>query len=339
MRRFSGQTRWTTLGVGLPNERTPVKYTVVIPAFNSASVVGETIDRTTTFLRALGESYEVIVVNDGSRDETWDVLRRCALNQPGLVAIDLLRNYGQHTAVLCGLRASNGEYTITLDDDLQNPPEEIRHLIDKADEGHDLVIGRFRRKHHAWYRRVGTWIIGGVNRRIFRKPKGLILTNFRLIRRDVVDRICSYDTNFPYIPGLALMFARSPANVLVEHRARESGTSQYSSLTIFQLVLRILFSYSTYPLRTVSLVGGAAAAASFVLGTAYLAWALLVGTTVPGWATVVVLLSFFNGVAMLSLAMLGEYTVRLLNQTSGHACYYIRETVRRDEVAREPKAR
>jgi hypothetical protein len=202
----------------------------------------------------------------------------------------------------------------------------------KAAEGYDLVIGRFRRKRHPWHRRVGTWLVAALNRRVFGKPADLVLTNFRLIRRDVVDRMCAYRTNYPYVPGLTLMFASRPVNVLVEHRKRESGTSQYSLPKIVQLVFRILFNYSTYPLRTVSLLGGTVAAVSFAIGMTFLVRAMLVQSAVLGWASVVVLLSFFNGTAMLCLAMLGEYTVRLLNQTSTHSGYDVREVVRQTRV-------
>lgn len=311
-----------------------VRYSAVIPAFNSATVVKETITRTDAFLASVGEEYEVVVVNDGSRDDTWSVIEQCARTNPRIVAIDLLRNYGQHTAMLCGLRHSVGDYAITLDDDLQNPPEEMRHLLAKAAEGHDLIIGRFRKKRHPLHRRVGTWLVGVLNSRIFGKPADLILTNFRMIRRDVVVRMCAYRTNYPYVPGLALMFARRPVNVLVEHHKRESGTSQYSLLKIVQLVVRILFSYSTFPLRMVSLFGGTVAAVSFALGMTFLVRAMLVKSAALGWASIVVLLSFFNGTSMLLLAMLGEYTVRLLNQTSGHSDYHIREIV--SQTTRDP---
>jgi hypothetical protein len=144
-----------------------------------------------------------------------------------------------------------------------------------------------------------------------------------------VERVCAYRTNYPYIPGLVLMFASNPANVFVEHRSRESGASQYSAGKIAQLMLRILLSYSVYPLRLVSSLGAAVAALSFALGAFYLGRAVFVGTTVPGWATVVVLMSFFNGLALLCLALLGEYTVRVLNQVSGQPPYCVREIVRR----------
>jgi len=289
------------------------------------------LKRTAAFFEQRGLAYEIIAVNDGSPDRSWDVLREEAGRNPHIVAIDLLRNAGQHTAVLCGLQHSTGDYAITLDDDLQNPPEEIAHLLDKAAEGHDLVFGRFRKKEHAGYRRAGSVVIAWLNGRIFRKPKDLVLSNFRLIRRDVVERMCAYRTSYPYIPGLALMFAVRPANAWVEHEPRRAGESTYTARKLAELVMRILFSYSVYPLRLVSLLGMTIAGLSLLLGMYYLARALVVGSQVPGWASLVVLLSFFNGVNMLLVSMLGEYTARLLNQTSGAPSYYVRTMIRRSQ--------
>ncbi len=307
------------------------KFSVVIPVYRSETIVGETLSRTAAFFEREGLDYEIIAVNDGSPDRSWDVLRDRAQQNPHIVAIDLLRNSGQHTAVLCGLQYSTGDYVITLDDDLQNPPEEIAHLITTATEGHDLVLGRFRKKEHAGYRRAGSIVIAWINGRIFRKPKDLVLSNFRLIRRDVVQRMCAYRTSYPYIPGLALMFAARPANAWVEHEPRRVGESTYTARKIVELVMRILFSYSVYPLRLVSLAGMAIAVFSFLLGVFYLVHALVVGSQVPGWATVVVLLAFFNGVTILLVSMLGEYTVRVLNQTSGSPSYYVRKIIRRGQ--------
>jgi hypothetical protein len=218
-----------------------------------------------------------------------------------------------------------------MDDDLQNPPEEIIHLIDQTSQGHDLVFGCFRTKQHAWYRRWGSLLIGVINKWLFRKPDDLILTNFRMIRRDVVDRMCAYQTGYPYIPGLALMFSANPGNVMVEHKPRPIGSSNYNFFKIAELVMRILFNYSSFPLRLVSLIGGVVAALSLLLGLYFLAKALFVGTSVPGWASVVILLSFFNGVTILILSMLGEYTVRLLQQTSQAHSYHIKEIIRSNE--------
>jgi len=303
-------------------------YSVVIPVYNSAGIVATTLERTARFFADRGLAYEIVAVNDGSRDSSWEVIREAALKNPHVTAINLLHNYGQHHANMCGFTHASGEWIVTLDDDLQNPPEEIAHLIEAAAAGHDLVIGRFKEKRHPLYRRLGTRLIRAVNRRIFGSPRDLVLTNFRLIRRDVVDRILGYRTSYPYVPGLALMFATSPVNAWVEHREREVGKTNYSMYKILKLVATILFNYSSYPLRLVAAVGMGIAALSFVLGAWYVGHALLHQTSVPGWTTLVVLLSFFNGMVILILSMMGEYVVRMLNQISSAESFHVREVVR-----------
>lgn len=302
----------------------------MIPVYNSEGIVGTTLERTARFFEQRGLSYEIVAVNDGSRDDSWGVVRDCARKNPRIVAVNLLRNYGQHNANMCGFMHAAGDWVVTMDDDMQNPPEEIDHLIEKAAEGHDLVIGRFREKRHPLYRRLGTRLIRAINRRIFFDQKGLVLTNFRLIRRDVVDRVCGYKTSYPYIPGLTLMFSNSRANAWVEHREREVGTTNYSLYKILKLVATILFNYSSYPLRLVAAVGIGISLLSFALGAYYVGVGLLREARVPGWTTLVVLLSFFNGMMMLILSMIGEYQVRVLNQISSSESFHVKEVVRGD---------
>lgn len=308
-----------------------LRYSVVIPVFNSESLVERTIEACCAFLEGLKSTYEIVLVDDGSTDGSWNVLRRAVVGRPHIVAVKLLKNYGQHTAVLCGLAHSRGGRVVTLDDDLQNPPEEIEHLIKAADDGHDVVFGRFKHKRHSLTRRLGSSLVNLINTRIFRKPRGLALTNFRLLERPVVERILAHKTHYPYVNGLAVLYAENPTNVAVEHRPRAEGESNYSFVRILELVMRILFNYSSFPLRLVSLVGIMIAAASFILAAYFLAHALAVGTAVPGWASVAVMLSFFNGVSLLLLGMLGEYVTRILDQVSHAEAYTVVRIVRHEE--------
>ena len=305
-----------------------LKYSVVIPVFNSDAVVGVTVNRTVGFFRNEALDFEIILVNDGSSDTSWNVIEQKAREYSEVVAVNLLHNYGQHVANLCGFSLCTGDYVITMDDDLQNPPEEIRKLIDKAAEGYDLVIGRFKEKKHSLARRMGSHVVGLINRKVFNSPKGLVLSNFRLIRKDVVQRVCSYKASYPYIPGLVIMFSSRRANVLVEHNKREAGKSNYNVWRIAKLLSEILFNYSSYPLRIVAGVGLVTALISFMLSVFYLMVSVFAGTNVPGWTTVVVLLSFFNGMTLFVLGMVGEYLVRLINQTSRTDPYHIQEVVR-----------
>lgn len=316
---------------GSPQEEVgTTKYSALIPVFNSADVVGQTIDLTTAFFERHGLKYEIILVNDGSRDGSWGVLKRKAQENGNVTAINLLKNYGQHVAYLCGLRNATGDYVITLDDDLQNPPGEMIHLIEKARLGHDVVFGKFERKRHSLARRIGSKAISFVNRRIFGQPKGLVVSNFRILRRDVVDRICNYQAHYPYITGLALLFSNNPSHVTVEHRERSIGKSNYNLGRIAKLVVTILLSYSSLPLQLSASIGFTVALASFVLGAFFLGRRLFLGTEVPGWTTLVVLLAFFNGVTTLMLSMMGEYLMRILNQISVSRPYEVVDRVSSD---------
>lgn len=303
-------------------------YSVVIAVFNSADIVGTTIDRTLAFFHDHGLAVEIICVNDGSRDDSWQVLRRKAAEHPQVVLINLLRNYGQHNANLCGLRHARGDWVVTIDDDLQNPPEEIVKLLVEAAAGdRDAVFGAFDRKHAQRHRRLGSHLIGMINRRVFGQPRDLTVTNFRLLRRDVVDRIAADRSAYPYITGLSLLYSHNRGNATVAHAARPTGRSNYNLLRIARLVLTILFSYSAFPLRLSAAFGALVALVAFATGGVYLIAGLSGSVRVQGWTTLVVLLSFFNGVTILMLSMLGEYIVRTLNQTSSREPYHVIDVV------------
>ena len=303
-------------------------YSVVIPVYNSESIVGDTLEQVAAFFEERGLSYEIIAVNDGSRDRSWEVVKDRALHNPNITALNLLHNYGQHNANLAGFREARGDYLITMDDDLQNPPDQIMVLIDEAMTGRDVVFGKFERKQAAAYRSLGSRVISLINRRIFGQPSDLTVSNFRILRRDVVDRICASRNAYPYITGQALLYSSNRTHVTVRHEPRRVGKTTYGPLKIMRLVTTILFSYSSFPLRFGALCGAIVAAASFLIGIVYLLKGVLTGTRVEGWTTLVVLLSFLNGVTIALLSMLGEYVVRTLNAVSAHEPYHVVERVK-----------
>jgi glycosyltransferase involved in cell wall biosynthesis len=308
-------------------DKTKFFYSVIIPVYNSEKIVGQTVNSIIAFFEKKDLTYEIILVNDGSPDNSWHVIKQLSKENKNVISVNLLKNYGQHTAVFCGLSYANGDYMITMDDDMQNPPEEIIHLIDKVCEGYDLVFGKFKEKKHNWVRRMGSKVIGYLNYKIFNKPSDITLTNFRIIKRDVVDRMLDYKTNYPYIPGLVLLFSSKIANVEVEHNARPVGSSNYTAIKIIKLTSRLLFNYSSYPLRLISMIGIAISIVSFFLGFSFIIRKIFLGVTVPGWTSMVVLLAFFNGFVILLLGLLGEYVSRILNQLSVTKTYYVKEIV------------
>ena len=305
-------------------DRSSFKYSIVVPVYNSVALVGQTVDRIVEVFERAGLTYELILVNDGSRDGSWDVIADKARQNSSIVALDLLKNYGQHNANLAGFRESTGDYVITMDDDLQNPPDQALLLIDEAlMGGRDVVFGKFERKQAAGYRRLGSKAISMINHRVFHQPTDLVVSNFRVLRRDVVDRICASRTSEPYITGQALMYSSNRANVTVRHEPRAVGGSSYNAVRIARLVLTILFSYSIFPLRLAAIGGFVMAGVSFVLGAGYLIHGMVANTDVPGWTTIVVLLAVFNGFTIALLSMLGEYVVRTLNAVSAQETYHI----------------
>ncbi len=231
---------------------TELLFSIVIPVFNSEEILPTTITRVVSAMNARGWRFELVLVNDGSSDGSWEIVRHAAGHDSRIVGVDLIKNYGQHNANLCGLRHTTGDYVITMDDDLQNPPEEIEYLVAEALRGHDVVFGRFDRKKAAWYRSLGSKAIGSINRRVFAQPPTLTVSNFRILDRRVVDRICQARTAFPYITGQALLYSSHPSNADVRHDARPVGSSHYNLVRIISLVLRILFSYSVAPFRIVA---------------------------------------------------------------------------------------
>lgn len=308
---------------GVHLDKRAFTYSVVVPVFNSVDLVGKTVDRIVEVFEAEGLSYELILVNDGSRDGSWDVVAEKARDNPHIIALDLLRNYGQHNANLAGFREATGDYVITMDDDLQNPPDQALLLIDEAMKGRDVVFGKFDHKQAARYRRLGSMAITMINQRIFGQPPDLAVSNFRILRRAVVDRICASRTAHPYITGQALLYSSNRSHVSVRHEPRAVGVSNYSLMRIARLVLTILFSYSSYPLRLAALIGFAIAGLSFILGAVYLILGLIGKTQVQGWTTLVVLLAIFNGFTIALLSMLGEYVTRTLNAISAHDTYHV----------------
>ncbi len=310
-----------------PADRRLFTYSLVVPVFNSEDVVGKTVDRIVEVFENAGLSYQLILVNDGSRDASWEVIAERARANDHIVAVNLLQNYGQHHANLAGFREATGDFVITLDDDLQNPPDQALVLIDAAMNGRDVVFGRFERKRAPVYRRLGSKLISMINRRVFAQPPGLAVSNFRILRRDVVDRICASRTAHPYITGQALMYSNNPVDVAVRHDARPVGDSNYSMTRILRLVFSILFSYSLFPLRAAAFAGFVIALGSLALGVFYLVRSFFVDSPVEGWTTIAVMLSLFNGVTIALLSMLGEYVVRTLNAVSAQDTYHVTERV------------
>lgn len=308
-----------------------IELSIIVPVFNSEGTLEKLIaEIEKSFLEKI--SYEVVLINDGSTDNSWEKLQELSKIQPNIVAINLLKNYGQHNAMMCGFHYARGEFVVTIDDDLQNPPSEIAKLLVEIKKGYDVVFGRFDKKKHNNVRKFGTKVVGYLNKKIFGKPDDLVLTNFRMMRKSVVERMINYKTQYPYVPGLVLMFSERKTNVLVSHKKREIGKSNYNFIRIAKLVSTILFNYSSFPIRFVSFVGFGISMLSFLIGIAYILRDIIVGVQVQGWTTLIVLISFLGGFIILMIGMLGEYIARMNTQLSNTKSFMIKDVEKSENI-------
>jgi len=302
-------------------------FSVIVPVYNSDRSLKELYQRlVAVFRKELRRSFEIIFVDDDSNDRSWEVLTGLKQKSSGPVVIRLSRNFGQHSATLCGLNSCHGEYVVTMDDDLQHSPEEIPKLIRRMEEtGADVVIGRPEKKQHSYLRNVGSLIIDRAYGTIFDKPAGLYIGSFRLMRSWVVKEIILNRAPNPMIGGLILQTTSRIVNEDLAHCKRAYGTSNYKLGTIRQLVVDLFINFSTIPLRLVSGCGALFFSLSVVAAVIIVFQKISGSITVPGWASIMILFLFFSGLNMIILGIVGEYLARIIKEVSNLKQYLIRE--------------
>jgi len=303
------------------------KISVVIPVYRSEQSLRILVSRLIRVFQETGRECEIVLVDDASPDNTWNVLKELK-NEHGRVLkiARLLTNRGQHNAILCGLSLSSADYVVTMDDDLQNPPEEIPTLIRALDQGYDLVIGAYDSKKHASFRNLGGRLIDWIIRRIFGLPHSFQLTSFRAVKRVVVQGVVQMSAVFPYITCMLLSNASNYTNVPVRHEPRQFGRSNYRMKQSLYLAANLIFSYSAYPLYFIGLLCLVAFMLSILIGARAVYNTLVYGAAVPGWASTIVIVSFFNGLLMLCLSIFGLYLLRMHQQiTRTRVSYTISE--------------
>lgn len=220
-----------------------VTYSVVVPVYNAAPVLEELTGRTCDVFGKIGCNFEIIFVDDFSSDNSWPTLKHLAQKDRRVKAVRLTGNFGQHSATLCGMFYARGRFIITMDDDLQHRPEDIPVLIEKMRlSGAEVVIAMLTEKKHAWYRTRASNVMKKLNEILMNKPKGIYLSSFRLLRRDVVKGMLQQNSPFPYLPVLIFGVTSGVVNVEIPHQERKSGSSNYTLVKMLKLAGRLLFA-------------------------------------------------------------------------------------------------
>jgi undecaprenyl-phosphate 4-deoxy-4-formamido-L-arabinose transferase len=300
---------------------------VVIPVYCGVNTVQQVVEGVVRILAEAGIAFEIILVDDGSPDETWSILHRIHQERPNVIkAIQLMRNFGQHNAIMCGLRHAKGDYIITMDDDGQHPPEEIPKLLRAIEQtGADVVYGVPRERSHAPWRNLGSWIVVTFYKLVFRTH--VTPSAFRVMRRQVVEAILSYDLNYTYIDGLLAWNTDRIAQIEVEHRPRKLGQSGYNFAKLFTLAMNLFTNFSLLPLQIVSATGFVVALAGLVLGLYYFVQKIVGNIAVPGYASLIVAVLFLGGLQLLALGIIGEYLGRIHLNINKQPQYSIREVL------------
>ena len=317
------------------------EISVVIPVYNEEAGLARLFERLYPALDALGSSYEIIFVNDGSRDRSPQILSEQFRRRPDVTRVVLFNgNFGQHMAILAGFEQTRGDIVITLDADLQNPPEEIRHLVAKIREGYDYVGSIRRERQDSAWRTHASKLMNRLRERITHIKMTDQGNMLRAYGRGVIDLINQCREVNTFIPALAYTFARNPTEIVVEHEERAAGESKYSLYSLIRLNFDLVTGFSLMPLQWFSLIGMALSCVSAALFVMLLVRRFVIGAEVEGVFTLFAINFFLMGVILFGIGLVGEYVGRIYMQVRGRPRYVVQAVLKQqaEPVGRAPRA-
>lgn len=305
----------------------------VIPCYRSAKTVGGVVEEIDGAMAKLSAyDYEIVLVNDCSPDDTFEVIRMLCAKRTDICGVNLARNFGQHAALMAGFAHTRGEIVVCLDDDGQTPADEVDKLLIKIEEGYDVVYAKYAHKQHSGFRNFGSRVNELMTRVMLGKPKNLYLSSYFAARRFVVDEMLCYQNPYPYVIGLVLRTTKNIVNVEVNHREREEGTSGYTMGKLLGLWFNGFTAFSVKPLRIATAAGCLTACGGFLYGI-YTVIKKFVNPAVPiGFSAMMAALVFLGGMIMLMLGLIGEYIGRIYISLNNSPQYVIKECVNTKQV-------
>ena len=298
----------------------------VIPCYRSAKTIGAVTAEIGSAMAGLPQyDYEIILVNDCSPDDTFEVIRGLAKQDRHIAAVDLAKNFGQHAALMCGMRHSRGDFVVCLDDDGQTPADEVGKLLEKLEEGYDVVYASYRDKQENGFRQFGSRVNSRMTEIMLGKPKELELNSYFAARRFLVEEMLRYEHCYPYVMGLVLRSTKRICNVPVHHRAREEGRSGYTLSKLLGLWMNGFTSFSVKPLRIATYSGAVIALLGFLYALVIVIRYFTVHLAPMGWTTTAALILIIGGLNLLLLGLVGEYVGRVFMCVNAAPQYVERE--------------
>jgi glycosyltransferase involved in cell wall biosynthesis len=306
-----------------------MKISIVIPVYNSEECLLPLHAEVVKAFRDF-DSYELILVNDKSPDNSWNkIVELCGMN-PHVKGISLRKNFGQDNAILAGLRAAKGEFVVIMDDDLQHHPADIFKLYEKCKEGFDVCYAFFSDKQQKQWKNMGSWANGKLSEKLLNKPKEIYLSPFKIIRKEVVEELLQFKSSYSYIDATLLTLTSNITQVEVLHYERLHGKGNYSFIKSCWVFVNHMTNYSIYPLRLLTISGFSIAMISFLAAAAYLVQYFFSDKRVEGWISLVLLIIFFGGLILMSIGLIGEYIGRIFLSVNNKAQYSIEKIIQQD---------
>lgn len=285
---------------------------IVVPVYRSAVILPKLVEQIHAEMvkEGLADDFELLLVSDASPDNSWQVICALAKTHAFIRGISLRRNFGQHNAIMAGLNHVGGEFVVLMDDDLQHPPHAIGDIVRALKEGYDVCYTNYLNRQHATWKKLGSRFNDWVATHLLGKPKGLYLSSFKGMRREIVDEVIRYDGPYAYVDGLILDVTRSITTIDIEHGARHEGEGNYNISRSVALWLKMATSFSVLPLRLASFAGFALAALSLLMILYVIVEKWLHPELPAGWASLIATVLFIGGIQTLCIGMMGEYLGR-----------------------------
>ncbi len=307
---------------------------VVIPCYNSEHTIEKVVDLCVEEFKKLdGYELEMVLVNDYSKDNTFEAIRRCSAKYPNVIGVNLAKNFGQHSAMMAAFHYVHGDIVVGMDDDLQNHPAQIAILLNKMREGYDVVYGVYRKRHHSVVKNLYSWVDHVMMWHMIERPKGIEMNNYWMARRYVIDKVLEYEGSSPFIQLLFFRTTYNMANVDIEHYEREVGTSNYT----FRKGLKQFLAFSNYsvlPLRLASVMGVLISFAGLLATIGVIIYKLTHTDVVVGWASTICGMLLLFGFLFLLLGIIGEYLGKIVLMENRAPQFVVRETLNAGEEDR-----
>lgn len=307
----------------------PFGISVIVPVYNGQDTLVELIGRLESTLRGRTRKFEAILINDGSQDESWKVIIELTAQHSWIRGIDLMQNYGQHSALLAGIREAQHEVIVTMDDDLQNPPEEITNLVQKLQEGFDVVYGTPKTGQHGLWRNVASHVTKFALQSTMGADTARYVSAFRAFRTEVRDAFATYQGPFVSIDVLLTWGTSRFGMIRVRHDARQTGVSNYTLLMLATHALNMVTGFTTWPLRVASLIGFGFTLLGIALFLYVIGRYFALGGSVPGFPFLASIIAIFSGAQLFALGIMGEYLARMHYRMMERPSYVIRRSIPR----------